>query len=457
MSIPIIPGINDFKSWCENNGEFGDKVISEYIDVYDLSTIARTTKRKLKFRCSECGVEYEKSPGHITRKQGCPYCKGNNAINASSDRMLINSNPDIAEEWDFEKNTEDILKMYKTSNKKVWWKCKECGHSWEAYISNRTKNNSGCPKCSSGNSKSLMEYALFLIIKETFIDAVSGFEINGMSFDIGIPKPAIIIEYQGRYYHDGSYNNYDVERRDDDKKKFIGQYSNVKYITINETYGGDTLKINDNNIYFNADNISNNRYSVLKRLAEAISTLIGVKLHVREDIETYTLSQMHLKDVEESLGHNYPELCNEWNTDKNGAMTPLKIKPKSNKKVWWKCRKCDYEWQASPAHRVVDGTGCPKCLVLSGSGAGAHLVIEGINDLKTLRPDIAEEWHTELNKQLGLDLCKIAIKSNKKVWWKCKECGKEYQDKVVYRTTRNHNCPICSNDGISDALDDFDF
>jgi hypothetical protein len=29
---------------------------------------------------------------------------------------------------------------------KVWWKCADCDHEWEAWIYNRTKG-SGCPKC----------------------------------------------------------------------------------------------------------------------------------------------------------------------------------------------------------------------------------------------------------------------------------------------------------------------
>ena len=452
MGIQVIAGINDLESWCKENGEFGEMILKEYIDEYNLSTIARTTKKKLKLLCSKCNTEYEKSAAHIIRKHGCPYCNGNNFLNPNSPRMLVNSNPELIEEWDFDKNEEDINKMYKTTNKKVWWKCKICGHSWQAYISNRTKSNSSCPKCNVGNSKSLMEYAIYLVVKQQFNQAESGFIVNGMSFDIGIPNPATIIEYNGRYYHNNKYNSYDVEGRDKDKRDFIGKYPNIKYITINETYGGEELTISNNDIYFNSDNVTSNRLHYIKLICDALSKLIGVELYVRDDIESYTLSQMKLKDVSDSLGTNYPELCKEWNTIKNCELTPYKIKPKSNKKVWWKCKECEYEWEASPAHRVVDGTGCPKCVALSGSGAGSHIVIEGVNDLKTLRPDIAQEWHTILNSKLGIDLNNITIKSNKEVWWKCKHCGKEYMDKVVFRTTRNHNCPVCNND---DSIDYF--
>lgn len=126
---------------------------------------------------------------------------------------------------------------------------------------------------------------------------------------------------------------------------------------------------------------------------------------------------------------------------KNGVLTPFKIKPKSNKKVWWICNKCGYEWRTSPAHRVVDKTGCPKCVVIEHRGGGSHLVIKGVNDLKTLEPLIASEWNEELNKGINLD--NIAVNSNREVYWTCSICGNIYKDKIVYRTQRNHGCNIC--------------
>jgi len=33
------------------------------------------------------------------------------------------------------------------SNKKVWWKCKDCGLEWEAVIANRAKGKCKCPYC----------------------------------------------------------------------------------------------------------------------------------------------------------------------------------------------------------------------------------------------------------------------------------------------------------------------
>ena len=63
------------------------------------------------------------------------------------ENSLLFSNPEIAKEWNYEKNgglkPEHFLA---NSDKKIWWKCRE-GHEWQANIGSRTRGN-GCPYCS---------------------------------------------------------------------------------------------------------------------------------------------------------------------------------------------------------------------------------------------------------------------------------------------------------------------
>lgn len=56
-----------------------------------------------------------------------------------------------------------------------------------------------------------------------------------------------------------------------------------------------------------------------------------------------------------------PQLCKEWHYKKNNN-NPEEYLPSSDSKVWWKCKKCSYEWQATINNRSkCGGTGCPKC------------------------------------------------------------------------------------------------
>ena len=81
-----------------------------------------------------------------------------------------------------------------------------------------------------------------------------------------------------------------------------------------------------------------------------------------------------------SLASVHPELIPEW-SERNLPLTPDKITFGSNKRVWWKGA-CGHEWETSVKARSK-GEKCPIC-------SGAR-VIEGINDLATLKPLLAQE------------------------------------------------------------------
>jgi hypothetical protein len=77
--------------------------------------------------------------------QGCPKCR---QVYASENYNLSVTHPNLKEEWNSHLNKDLKITEYKPySNKKVWWRCRK-GHEWEATISSRTRQNSGCPFCS---------------------------------------------------------------------------------------------------------------------------------------------------------------------------------------------------------------------------------------------------------------------------------------------------------------------
>ena len=74
----------------------------------------------------------------------CPYCMGKRVC---EENCLAVLSPQIAAEWDYEKNRELTPALVTNhSSVKVWWKCAK-GHSWEAQIRSRTVIGSGCPVC----------------------------------------------------------------------------------------------------------------------------------------------------------------------------------------------------------------------------------------------------------------------------------------------------------------------
>lgn len=77
---------------------------------------------------------------------GCPVCSNQRVLPGYND--LASQNPDVAEEWNYEKNGElTPADVTPKSNKRVWWKCSK-GHEWETTINNRSKGH-GCPQCNN--------------------------------------------------------------------------------------------------------------------------------------------------------------------------------------------------------------------------------------------------------------------------------------------------------------------
>lgn len=68
---------------------------------------------------------------------------------------------------------------------------------------------------------------------------------------------------------------------------------------------------------------------------------------------------------ENRLSMIFPELSNEWNFDKNNELTPYNVSYGSERKVWWICTNCNYEWEAK-VYNKVKGSGCPQCFESQG-------------------------------------------------------------------------------------------
>ena len=66
----------------------------------------------------------------------------------------------------------------------------------------------------------------------------------------------------------------------------------------------------------------------------------------------------------------------------------------------------------------------------------------GFNDLKTVQPLVAAQWHPELNEPLEPTM--VTVGCSKKVWWKCTD-GHEWKAVIYSRTGADKcGCPVCA-------------
>ena len=131
-----------------------------------------------------------------------------------------------------------------------------------------------------------------------------------------------------------------------------------------------------------------------------------------------------------SLAENNPELAKEWHPIKNGDLKPEDVTVGRFKPVWWLCSTCGYEWQQSPNIRKR-GTGCPHC--------SGRVPMPGVDDLETVKPELAKEWDYEKNKKKPTE---YLPKSGKKVWWRCSRCNNSWEE-IIRNRSNGSKCPVC--------------
>ena len=136
-----------------------------------------------------------------------------------------------------------------------------------------------------------------------------------------------------------------------------------------------------------------------------------------------------------------PELAQEWDTARNGKLTPQDVLPGTKKKVWWVCGH-GHHWQAAISARTHSRNGCPYCT--------GKLVLPGFNDLASQNPVLAAQWDTERNEMFTPQ--QVTLTSNRKAWWIC-EKGHSFQAVIASRANGT-GCPYCTNKKVLAGFND---
>ena len=396
-------------------------------------------------------------------------------------------------DWKCRSCTADAAYKTPGSNKKVWWQCVK-GHEWKTEVAHRTSGRR-CPVCYGESKTSFPEQAIFYYLKKA-LNVINRYKLNNITeIDIYIPDLQIGIEYDGAYYHKGK----DAEDREK-RKNAILKDNNIMLIRIKEI---ETLLENtDTTIYTKIYQNDDDLLSTIKTLISYINKIrnleLNIDINIRRD-RNDIYNQYINSEKEKSLLVVNPIVAAEWHPTKNGKLLPEHVTPSSNKKVWWICKE-GHEWEAVINSRNK-GIGCPYCAgkkaivgyndlqtanprlalewhptkngglkptdVTESSNrfvwwicekgheyksmiydrkngcncpiCSGHKVLIGYNDLATVNPSLASEWHPTKNGDLTSK--QITIGSSKKAWWICKK-GHEWQAQVCSRKA-GRGCPIC--------------
>ncbi|MBP9094712.1 hypothetical protein KBI23_27075 [bacterium] len=130
--------------------------------------------------------------------------------------------------------------------------------------------------------------------------------------------------------------------------------------------------------------------------------------------------------VTNSLASLFPDLLEEYSN--RNKIDPSNIVAKSGKKVWWICKACAFEWQAVPAARICNNSGCRRC------NSGEPI------DLRKM-PQIAKLFDRTKNK--GANLANLS--KHETYWWRCKKAADHVFQSGITKRILKEKCPYCRN------------
>ena len=169
-----------------------------------------------------------------------------------------------------------------------------------------------------------------------------------------------------------------------------------------------------------------------------------INVNLAEDVaDIYDL--VNFQPIEDSIYMTNPELVEFWNHEKITNFTMDKVSHASDKKVWWKCPDCGYEW-VGKIYSMTRKKGknlCPKCTKKNKS-------------LMTRNPELIPFW--DKNKNVGILMDEVTHTSLNEVWWKCPVCEHEWKKNIrtMADKRRKSICPNCKTTPNSDIINEVD-
>lgn len=399
------------------------------------------------FKC-EHGHSYKKIASSMAN---CPICikiKRNESNDKKQidikERSLAVKRPDMLKFWDFDKNEINPEEISPWSKETAFWKCNNCGYEWEQKICNRADSKKG--KCPSCDMKRLFSSAQ-INPKGTFRQYNPKAAMQWVDdMNDGI-TPDNIAKKSAKSIFMRCINNpehiYSIE---------------ICKIPLEEPYGCPLCRkhrmiipgINDlfttNKTVKDMWNYEENKGFDLDKIhpgSDTKASWICKKGHIfyRKIAAFVKNPTCPMCKKENNSVACFSHLTKQWDFKKNKGIDINLVSVNSNKVVWWKCKKCNYEWQTKISSRKNGKGLCPCCELRT-------VVIDGITDLFTMIPDVKTTYDFE--KNIDIVQSKLSVSSCESVWWKCNICDYSWKTTVKSRISFKNGkyslrkCPVCT-------------
>lgn len=242
--------------------------------------------KMIHWKCSKGHSWTARVNDRTNHESKCPFCSNRKVLAGYNDLETLY--PEIAAEWDYEKNKETPKEVLSSCNEKVFWICK-LGHSYSAYIYNRTLNSNGCPYCAGRK-------------------VLVGFN------DLATTRPEFVKEWDTE--NNGDLTPFNVT---------AGSHKSANWVCAR----GHTWRTQ-------------------------------IKSRVLQNLGCPICSGRKVLTGYNDLATTHKHLLEEWFFERNKGKNPQKLSYGSTEDVWWKCKK-GHVWHAKINSRTANASGCPIC------------------------------------------------------------------------------------------------
>lgn len=261
-------------------------------------------------------------------------------------------------EWDADKNApltpQDISYG---SKRKAWWRC-ERGHSWEASISSRTRG-SHCPVCAGKIAEAGVNdlATLYPQLMEEWVWEKNG----GLRPETILPSSHKRAWWRCAEGHEWC-SHIIVRTRGCGcpycAKRAIAPEDNSLAAAFPQLAAEWAQGLNG--ALTPSDVAPGSRRKAWWRCGKDHVWLAEISSRTRGCGCPYCAGK-RINPGENDLASVNPRLAAEWNSERNGALTPQDVTEYSNRRVWWRCSE-GHVWRAVIYSRALgDRCGCPVC------------------------------------------------------------------------------------------------
>jgi hypothetical protein len=290
------------------------------------------------------------------QRTGCPYCSGHRV---APERSLAALRPGVAREWHRDRNGALTPRAVTVmSNRRVWWRCGDHPeHEWRAAVDDRA-TGSGCPFCSGRRVWSGYNLArCFPAVAAEWNRRRNG----GRGPDSVHPSSSRRVWWRCARGHEWRASIAERTRRGSGCAECSLTLRGMAHGTLAEAHPGVAREwCFERNEQLTPDDVG-------PRSAKRVwwTCRRNRKHEWRASVAARTVGAGcpycagHRFPESESLATACAEIAAEWHGRRNGSLTPQSVRPRSHRKVWWRCS-AGHEWQAMVANRTR-GRGCPQC------------------------------------------------------------------------------------------------